>query len=134
MTLYLDSSAFLKLYLSEPESAACEELLNADREWTTARHTEIEVRRALARELRGAALTASRGEFATDWESTSIIELDQRTCSYAAELAEVTGARTLDALHLAAATRAGNGVLPFLTYDLRQAQIARSLGWSVLGT
>ncbi|MFQ5665989.1 MAG: hypothetical protein ACE5I7_06105 [Candidatus Binatia bacterium] len=29
--------------------------------------------------------------------------------------------------------RAGGSALPFLTYDLRQAQAARSLGWTVLG-
>lgn len=27
----------------------------------------------------------------------------------------------------------GAGALPFLTYDARQAQAARSLGWTVLG-
>jgi predicted nucleic acid-binding protein len=41
--------------------------------------------------------------------------------------------RTLDALHLAAAERAGGGTLVFVTYDIRQAQAARSLGWPVLG-
>jgi predicted nucleic acid-binding protein len=49
-------------------------------------------------------------------------------------MAEATGARTLDALHLAAAQRIGGGALPFVTADLRQAQIARSLGWVVLGS
>jgi hypothetical protein len=36
-------------------------------------------------------------------------------------------------MHLAAAERAGAGSLPFLTYDVRQAQAAGSLGWTVLG-
>jgi hypothetical protein len=31
------------------------------------------------------------------------------------------------------AERAGGSALPFVTYDLRQAQAARSLGWTVLG-
>jgi hypothetical protein len=46
----------------------------------------------------------------------------------AAAIAEVTGARTLDALHLAAAQRVGGAAVPFLTFDLRQAQPARGLG------
>lgn len=40
-------------------------------------------------------------------------------------------ARTLDALHLAAAQRAG--VASLLTFDLRQAQAARNLGLTVVG-
>ena len=36
-------------------------------------------------------------------------------------------------IQTAAAERAGRGTLPFVTYDIRQAQAARSLGWTVLG-
>lgn len=64
----------------------------------------------------------------------AIIELDDATCRLAAEIAEILKVRTLDALHLGAARRAGDGALPFVTYDLRQAQAARSFGWTVLGT
>jgi hypothetical protein len=28
----------------------------------------------------------------------------------------------------------GGGILPIVTFDLRQAQTARSLGWTVLGS
>ena len=69
-----------------------------------------------------------------DWEQTQIVELDAETCERAADYAVTLGVRTLDALHLAAAHRVGGGALPFLTFDLRQAQAARSLGWMVLGT
>ena len=72
--------------------------------------------------------------FAADLESISLVELDATTCDAAAAVAEVTGARTLDALHLAAAQRVGGTALPFVTYDVRQAQAARSLGFTVLGT
>jgi predicted nucleic acid-binding protein len=41
--------------------------------------------------------------------------------------------RTLDALHLATAERAGGAALSFVTYDLRQAQAAPPLGEAVLG-
>ena len=63
----------------------------------------------------------------------AIVELDETTCESAAAIAEVTGVRTLDALHLACAARLGGTALAFLTYDLRQAQAARSLGYTVLG-
>ena len=54
------------------------------------------------------------------------------TCDIAADIAEMTGARTLDALHLAAARRLGGAAVPFVTFDVRQAQVARTLGLAVL--
>jgi predicted nucleic acid-binding protein len=62
-----------------------------------------------------------------------VVELDETTCGIAADLAELTGARTLDALHLAAANRAGKGALTLLTFDIRQAQAARAVGLTVVG-
>jgi predicted nucleic acid-binding protein len=133
VTLYVDASAMLKLYVEEPESAACEEIMVSDPVWLTGRHTVVEVRRNLARLLEGRALASAREQFGPDWERCNVVELDETTCRHAAEIAEVTGARSLDAMHLGAARRAGGGRVPFLTYDLRQAQIARTLGWTVLG-
>lgn len=133
MSIYVDTSALLKTYFEAPDSDACEALLLSDPEWVTGRHTEIEVRRNLRRELDGRPLREARAQFRRDWDSMLVVELDSTTCNLAAEIAEVVGARTLDALHLAAAKRAGGGALPFVTYDLRQAQAARSLGLTVLG-
>ena len=59
--------------------------------------------------------------------------LDETTCETAAGIAEMTGVRTVDALHLAAAQRIGGAAVPFLTFDVRQAQAARSLGLTVVG-
>ncbi len=133
MTIYVDSSALLKLYLDEPDSDACEELMLSDPSWITARLTAIEVRRNLVRELKGSVLGQARDQFRRDWEAMTVVELTPDVCELAADLAEVHEARTLDALHLAAAQHAGSGRLPFVTYDLRQARAARGLGWSVLG-
>jgi predicted nucleic acid-binding protein len=134
MSIYVDSSAFLKLYFDEVDSGRAEELLSSDATWITARHTAVEVRRSLARELAGAELSAARRQFARDWQSAAVVELTPEVCEAAAELAELTGARTPDALHLGAAKLVGGGALPVVTFDLRQAQAARSLGWVVLGT
>jgi uncharacterized protein len=134
VSIYVDSSALLKLYFDEPDSDRAEELLSADTTWITARHTAVEVRHNLARELRAAELAAAQRQFARDWRNTAVVELTSEVCESAAELAELTGARTLDALHLAAARVVGGGALPVVTFDLRQAQAARSLGWVVLGT
>jgi len=44
-----------------------------------------------------------------------------------------TGARSLDALHLAAADRAGGRSVPIVTFDIRLGHAARSLGFTVIG-
>ena len=133
MSLYVDSSALLKRYVDEPDSDAADSLLRTDPGLLTARHTVVEVRRNLARLLTGRDLAAARSAFADDLEALSIVELDEVTCEAAATVAEVTGVRTLDALHLAAAQRVGGPAVPFLTFDARQGQAARALSLTVLG-
>lgn len=132
MSLYVDSSALLKRYVDEPESDACDAILRSEPTLLTGRHAIVEVRRNLARLLAPEDRASVRSLFEEDLTAISIVELDATTCEDAATIAEVTGARTLDALHLAAARRIGTA-LPFLTYDVRQAQVARSLGFTVLG-
>ena len=132
MSTYVDSSALLKRYVEEPDSPAAVSLLRADAALLTARHTIVEVRRNLARLVSGHDLAAARRAFANDLRSISIIELDETTCESAAMIAESTGVRTLDALHLAAAQRISAPGVGFLTFDLRQAQAARALGLAVV--
>ena len=134
MSLYIDASALLKVYFEEPDSDRAEEILSSDEEWITGRQALIEVRRNLARSLEGASLVQARRQFERDWRAMAVVELTPEVCNAAADLAEVTGARTLDALHLGAAKVVGGGTLPVVTFDLRQAQVARSLGWVVLGS
>ena len=133
MSLYVDTSALLKRYVEEPDSAAAEQYLLAEPTWITARHTWVEVRRNLSRLLGGRALSEARRNFERDWARTNVVELDEATCEMAATLAEISGARTLDALHLAALRRVSENTLPLLTFDIRQAHAARSLGITVLG-
>ena len=131
MTIYVESSAFLKVYLDEPESTVAAELLS-ESEWASARHTIVEVRRNLSRALDDDDLERARRRFADDWTHVDVIELDARLCEQAVELAEQTGVRTLDALHLGA-VRSLDRAVPLVTFDRRLAVAARSLGWDVLG-
>lgn len=132
MTLYADTSALLKRYVDEVDSGLAVELLGSDPALVTGRHAVVEVRRNLARLLSGTALTESRKAFATDLDAFSIVELDAATCELAAAIAEQTGVRTLDALHLGAARRLGTAIT-FLSFDLRQRQAAQALGFRVVG-
>lgn len=133
MSLYVDSSALLKRYVEEPDSDAADALLRSDDSLLTARHAIVEVRRNLARLLDAPDASAARAAFAADLEALSIVELDAVTCETAATIAETVGVRTLDALHLAAAQRAGGSSIALLTFDVRQAQAARTLGLAVVG-
>jgi uncharacterized protein len=133
LTLYVDSSALLKRYVDEPDSDLAGSLLGSDPSLVTGRHTLIEVRRNLTRLLEERDAAAMRSAFVQDIRLFAIVELDESTYEAAAVIAEVTGIRTLDALHLAAARRVGGTAVPFLTFDLRQAQAARTLGFTVVG-
>lgn len=133
MTLYVDSSALLKRYIDEPDSERAVELMTSDPVRLVGRHAVVEVRRNLARLLPPGDAMSARASFVADLAAFSIIELDAATCELAASVAEQTGVRTLDALHLGAARRLGNAVT-FLTFDIRQAQVARSLGMAVIGS
>ena len=132
MSLYVDSSALLKRHVDEPDSNLANEILGSDESLMTARHTIVEVRRNLARLLDQGDAAAARSAFLTDMKAFGIVELDAFTCESAASISELTGARTLDALHLAAAQRLGGSSIGFVTFDLRQAQAARTLGMTVL--
>ncbi|MEQ8485579.1 MAG: type II toxin-antitoxin system VapC family toxin [Pseudomonadales bacterium] len=133
MSIYVDTSALLKRYLEEPDSDVAQAFLVGDRAWFSGRHTYVEVRRNLARALAGEDLVRIRDVFEADWRRTTIVELDEITCRLAADIGEQTGLRSLDSLHLGSASRLGPDVLSFLTFDVRQAQAARQLGFVVLG-
>ncbi len=132
MAQYVDSSALAKLYVREPDSESAHRLLDVDQAWVTAAHSFVEVRRVLAIRQDGRPLAAARSAFIRDWERVLVVELDSTTCASAATIAESTRARTLDALHLAAAMRAVPGQR-FVTFDVRQADAARQLGFAVVG-
>jgi predicted nucleic acid-binding protein len=132
VTLYVDSSALLKRYVDEPDSERAVELLASDDELVTGRHTWVEVRRNLSRLLGPSEAAAARASLAADTGAFAVVELDAATCELAATIAEQTGVRTLDALHLGAARRLGTA-LGFVTFDVRQAQAARALGFAVVG-
>lgn len=126
MSLYLDTSALLKLYVDEADSDACEAFLGQDLDWASAAHTLVEVRRNLPRLLEADALADATEQFAADWAQIEVIELDMQLCLAAAVVAEDTGARSLDALHIAAALTSGPRTM--VTYDVRLVRAAEFVG------
>ena len=133
MTLYVDSSALLKRYVLEHDSEVAESLMRSDPVLVTSFLTEVEVRRNLARLLSEADAAVAKRQFSDDLDAFALVALDATTCNQAARIAEQTLCRSLDSLHLAAAERAGSATV-LLTFDARQARVARALGISVIGT
>jgi predicted nucleic acid-binding protein len=133
VTVYLDSSAFIKRYVVEDGSDSLDVLLSADPEWVTAGHTFVEVVLALHRRLGDAEWAVAREAFERDWDRSYVVSVDDNACRRAAEFGVATGARTLDSLHLAAADRVGGRSIPIVTFDIRLGVAARALGFSVIG-
>jgi predicted nucleic acid-binding protein len=133
VTLYLDSSVLLKRYVDESDSTRYNSILVSDEAWLTCRITWVEVWRNLGRRVTAGDALKARDAFQADWVRLAVVEIDAVLTEEAGRLADLTGARSLDALHLAAVQRAGPIGVTLVTADLRQAQAARSLGWAVLG-
>lgn len=133
MVLYVDSSALLKRYVAEHDSPAAIELLASDPVLATCRITEVEIRRNLVRLLGADQAETAKRQFLEDLDAFALIAVDAVTCNEASRIAEQTMCRSLDALHIAAALRAG-ATTTVLTFDVRQAQAARTMGLAVVGT
>jgi predicted nucleic acid-binding protein len=133
VTTYLDSSAWIKRYVEEAGSDLVAETVEEDPILLTCAIAEVEVRRNLERLVPDEAL-ALRARFLEDLTLCNVAQIDADLIRIAAGIAESTLARSLDALHLATAQRVGGGRgLTFLTFDHRQARVARDLGFSVAG-
>ena len=133
MTLYVDSSALLKRYIDEADSDAAALILQSDLVVVTSWITVVEIRRNLARLLTGPSLHAAQRAAERDFDVMALMTCDAATFTAAAAIGETLGARSLDAIHLASAQRLQIDSLGFVTFDLRQGQVARSLGLRVLG-
>jgi len=131
--LVLDTSALVKRYVDEVGTTDVVRLMAEDAVWSasalcraeahvTLCHLGFEetVERQLARSLQD------------DWEHFHVVPVDDLCLARAAEIGCRRKSRTLDAIHLAAADR-----LPrpfrFVTFDVRQAESARMLGFDVTG-
>ncbi len=127
MRTYLDTSALVKLVVAEPESTALRDYLRANAADTL--FTAALARTELVRAVTGAGVRAiARARRILDDLDT--INLTRGLLDTAADL-RPAGLRTLDAIHLAAAQRAGTALRALLTYDARMAAAAADLGMVV---
>ena len=137
MTLYLDTSSIVKLYVNEAGSAVVEDLVAAADIVATSVVAYAEMRAALARLRRDRLLSpASFGiakrRFERDWPSYLAIDVTDATSRTAGQLAEQYGLRGFDSLHLASFVeileRSDEGDdVQFSSFDARLNAAARRL-------
>jgi predicted nucleic acid-binding protein len=122
--IYLDSSAFVKLWRAEPESAALQEWWRSEAESTiSSRLSVVEVHRALWRAGAADRTLADALELVV---AVATLPLDPMI--EPAVRAEPPVLLSLDALHLASALSLGPALDALCTYDDRMTQAARDRG------
>lgn len=141
MILYLDTSAFIKLYVNEPGADVIRAAVTGADQVHAHWIAYPEMRSALARLHRMGrqgveTFEQCKREFENDWERVSAIMPDERMLRRAGDLAERFGLRGYDSVHLAAAeslrVEQGADFLRFASFDRLLNQSAEILGLSLL--
>ena len=137
MTLYLDTSSLVKLYVAEPGSDAVRTLVDAASVIATSTIAYTETRAALARRrreraLRPTAFASVKKKFEAEWPKYLTVDVTSTLCRQAGEFAERYRLRAYDSVHLAAfaevAREAGVRDTRFSSFDNALNRAARSLG------
>lgn len=134
MTVYLDTSSAIKLYISEAGSDEVRRLVRDATIVATSAVTYAETRAVLARLRRERALTVAkfrtaRREFEDQWPSFVKLDATDALCRTAGEFAERYRLRGFDSIHLASfaevARRAGPRETGFSSFDDRLNEAAK---------
>lgn len=136
MTLYVDTSSLVKLYVTEAGSDLVRQLVGGAAVVATSVVAYAETRAALGRLRREGALTGSKfasakSEFEEQWPTYLALEATDSLCRAAGTLAEKYGLRGFDSIHLASfaavASLAGTDDTRFSSFDERLNQVAKKL-------
>ncbi|MBI2829482.1 MAG: type II toxin-antitoxin system VapC family toxin [Acidobacteria bacterium] len=136
MTLYLDTSSLIKLYVSETGSDAVRQVIGEATVVATSLVAYAETRAGLARlrregQLGASAFSSAKRQFEEQWPAYLAVEVTDSLCRAAGDLAERYGLRGFDSIHLAScaevARRAGWDDTRFSSFDDRLNQAARKL-------
>jgi uncharacterized protein len=135
VTLYLDTSSLVTLYVAEPGSDAVRRLVTQAIVVATSGIAYPETRAALARRWREralsrAAFTRATRAFENDWSRYLAVDVSASICREAGDLAERYRLRGYDSVHLASylevARRAGLAETQFSSFDERLNRAARA--------
>jgi predicted nucleic acid-binding protein len=140
VTLYLDTSSLIKLYVAEPGSDAVRGLVAEAAVVATSAIAYPEARAALARRRREravsvAAFARAKRALEDDWPKYLALDVTKPLCTRAGDLAERYRLRGYDSVHLASfieiARRAGPHDVRFSSFDDRLTQAARQAARSL---
>lgn len=136
MILYLDTSAFLKLFLREEGSDDLRRIWGASNERTTSRLMYPEARAALASADRAGRFQAgqyvrAKRELEQVWANLHVLELTPSVAEAAGRLAEQHALRGADAVHLASAKMLSEELV-VATWDLAMRRAATTIGLGIL--
>ena len=135
MTLYLDTSSLVKLYVAEPDSDVVRRLVGEATVVATSGIAYPESRAALARRRRERTLSPVAYRMATrafddDWSRYLALDVSAAICREAGSLAERHRLRGYDSVHLASyleiVRRAGVAGTQFSSYDEHLNRAARA--------
>ena len=138
---FWDTSALVPLVVAEPESARVQRWLREDSEVVVWAFSRVEICSALARRRRAEPnaarkLATARRDVLTAWDQWTEVTAVDVVRRHAERLVETHPLRAADALQLAAALVAAEGLpetLTFVTFDRHQAEAAEREGFAVLG-
>lgn len=138
MTLYLDTSAWVKLYVAEPGSVAVRTAVEEAELVGSHLVAYVELRAALGRKRRLREVSMAAMEAAeADWQRLHRLPLDYALVQRAGALTDHHALRGFDAIHLAAAEslqQALRVLIRFACFDMQLTAAARALGMKVLTT
>jgi predicted nucleic acid-binding protein len=124
--VYLDTSAFVKLVIPEPETAALVTALTTKARLVASEILEVEALRAARRATGDDGATAARAQLA----GVRLLPLTDQIRRQACELEPAT-LRSLDAIHIATALDLGERLACIYAYDTRMATAASDAGLRV---
>lgn len=123
---YLDSAAFVKLIVAEPESHALRRTIARWPQHASSSLLRTESIRALRRSGNGGQVPAARRLL----RAVRMIRIDEPLLDRAADL-EPGELRTLDAIHLVSALEIGQDLGVMIAYDIRLRAAAEAYGLTV---
>lgn len=121
--VYLDTSAFVKLVIPEPETDALVAALAGNVRLVASEILEVEALRAARRATGEAGTTATRTQLTGVRLLPLTAQIRQRTCEL-----EPDTLRSLDAIHIATALDLGERLTRMYTYDTRMTGAAGEAG------
>jgi len=136
MILYCDTSALVKLYITEEGSAQLREQLAAAEAVAVCRVAWAEAHAALSRRAREVPVDAdmidlAKAALAADWPHFVILEINQALVERAGDYADTFALRGYDSVQLAAAfetARITQAPIFFACFDTRLNKAAKALG------